>query len=94
MASNLEFRIPSLIEARLNESSETLKKIKSELLLLDITQDQANNVVQLFKDLMTENKNSIEYLLNNTETNPQKIVQDVLKHSLKFFESIDTAYKR
>lgn len=94
MASNFDFRIPSVIENRLIESTKVLNKLKSELLSIDINQNQMSNVVTLIKELITENRKSIEYLLKNTATKPEKIVEDVFINSLRSFESIDSHYKR
>lgn len=94
MASNFEFRIPSLLEKELNKLNILLNKLKSDLLLFNLDENQTTNVVQLIKDLVNENKNSIDYLLKNTATTPEKIVGDVLGNSIKYFESIDSQYKR
>lgn len=46
------------------------------------------------KKMISEHKNSIEYLFKNTTTSPDKIVGDVLGHSYDRLQLIDSKYKR
>lgn len=94
MASNFEFRVPSLIEKQFELLDKFLVKFKSEILLIGLTHKQTDIVVKLMNDLLTENQNAIDHLLINTVTEPQKIVQNVLGHCKKSLSPFDSQYKR
>lgn len=71
-----------------------MNELKSELFLLNLNQKQTTKVIQLIKKLLSGNKTSIEYLLKNTTAKPDKIIEDVFGNSLRYFESIDSHFKR
>lgn len=94
MASNFDFRVPSLIEKQFELLDKFLVKFKSEILSIGLTHKQTDIVVKLMIDLLTENQNAIDHLLINTATQPKKIVQNVLDHCKKSLSPFDSQYKR
>lgn len=93
MASKVN-RIPSLIEKNLREQDKFLEKFKSKILSIELEHKQTDDVIQLMKDLVAEQKKCIVSLLRNTSTKPDKIVEDVLDHCFKSLKMIDSRYKR
>lgn len=94
MASNYTFRIPSLSEKQLGELDKNFNKLKSDLLSSGFDHSQMNNVVKLMNELLSMNKKSIQYLMEKTEINPEKIIHDVFGHCQNRLKSIDSQYKR
>lgn len=93
MNSN-QFRIPSLIEKEQNKLKEFFNHFKKELFLIDLNQKQTDAVVKLTKSLMSETQNSIDYLLKNTKTQPEKIVGDIFNQNKLILGDMDSHYKR
>lgn len=94
MATNLEFRIPSLLENKINELDKYFDQFKSELFSLGLNQRQSDAIVKLTNNLLAENRSIIDYLLKNTVTPPRKIVEHVFDYNKKTLEAIDSQFKR
>lgn len=94
MASNNEYRIPSLIEKHLRTIDESINKFKHELLLIGLQYKQTDSVVKIMNDFIDDNRKSILFLIENTSTKSEKIVDDVLGYSQKRLQSMDSHYKR
>lgn len=95
MASNENvYRNVSLVEKQLKLMNDNIQKFKSELSTLNLSYKQTDKVVDLINELIVDNENSIIYLLQNTESKPEKIVNDILGNSQKQLRSMDSHYKR
>lgn len=94
MASNSEFRIPSLIEKELEKFDTFLNVFKADLSLIALNQNQKDSIVKLMSALVSESQNSIDFLLKNTVTRPEKIVGDLLGRFTNFLDGINSNYKR
>lgn len=94
MASNFEFRIPSLMEKELQNINDSVKHFKNELFSCGLEYKQTDKVVKLVKDLIADNQTSLLFLLQNTVTNPEKIVGDILGANQKALQAVDSHYKR
>lgn len=94
MSSNFEFRIPSLIEKKLEELDNFFIQFKSDLFLIGLNQKQTDGVVKLMNSLLTQNKNAIKNLLENTATEPQRIVEHVIGRCNQSLVAIDSHCKR
>lgn len=94
MASNNEYRIPSLIEKELRRIDESINKFKYELSMIGLQYKQTDSVVKLINSFIDDNRKSILLLLENTTTKSGKIVDDVLGYSQKQLLSMDSHYKR
>lgn len=87
-------RIPSLIEKKIQDLDKFYDKLNSDLVSIGLDYQQTDKVVKVMKEIISEHKNSIEYLIKNTTTSPEKIVGDVLGHSYDRLQLIDSKYKR
>lgn len=94
MTSNLEFRIPSLIEKEIEKLENCLNECKKEYSLIGLNQKQTNCVVKSLKNLLNEIQISANILLKNTVTSPKKILSDLLGRSKNILEGMDSQYKR
>lgn len=94
MASKFDYRIPSLIEKKLVEFDKFFVHFTSQFFCIGISQKQMDDIVELMRNLLVENKNIIDYLLEKTSTQPKKIIEDVFGHSEKSLEAIGSQYKR
>lgn len=87
-------RIPSLIQKQLNEQDNFLKKIKSDLVSIDLNYKQMDSVLKAISSVVSENKRCIEFLLQQASTNAEKIVANVFGHCINSLQSMDSHYKR
>lgn len=95
MASNENvYRNVSLVEKQLKLLNDNIQKFKSGLSTLNLSYKQTDKVVVLINELIEDNENSIIYLLQNTQSKPEKIVNDILRNSQKQLRSMDSHYKR
>lgn len=94
MASSSEYRIPSLIEKECVKFQKSIEKFNAELSSIGLTYKQTDSVIKLTKNLLSESRNSIEFLLKNTDTQPIKVVDNLLNHGTKVFEGMDSHAKR
>lgn len=94
MDSNFQFRVPSLIERELNKLETFFHSVRTEFLLIGLNQSQSNDVVKLIKKIMSESQNSIDILLKQTKTQPEKIIADIFGRSTSILDSMDSHYKR
>lgn len=94
MASTYQFRIPSPSYGELKKFGEYLDKLKHDLLKCGFDHKQMNTVVKYMKELLHETEKTLSYFLENTETNPNRIIHDVFENCQKSLQLIDTRYKR
>lgn len=94
MASNFEFRIPSLIEKEIKKLEICLNECKKEYLLIGLNQKQTDCVVKSMSNLLSKIQNSTVSLLKNTVTPPEKIVNDLFGRSTSLLNGIDSQRKR
>lgn len=59
MASNSEFRTPSLIEKERVKLEKSITKLKSEFSLIGLNYKQTDSVIKSMKNLLSEAQNSI-----------------------------------
>lgn len=94
MGSNFEIRVPSLIESELNKLEKVFHSARTEFLLIGLNQSQSNAVVKMIKFFLSECQNSIDFLMKQTKTQPEKIIADIFGQSTSILDSMDSHYKR
>lgn len=94
MASYSEFRISSLIEKERIKFEKLIATFKAELLRIGLDYKQTDSVIKLTNNLLREAQSSIDFLFQNTVTQPTKIVNDLLGHGQKVLEQINSHAKR
>lgn len=94
MASNLHFRIPSLIEKEMKKLEICLNECKKDYLLIGLNQKQTDCVLKSMSNMLSKIQDATVLLLKKTVTPPEKIVNDLFGRSTSILNGIDSQYKR